>query len=119
MTPARPGSTGGNPLRCAFARPAPLCSEPSQSQPSGSSLVNEPPPGQYAARASQLAVGNTATMPVGQDAPPPSPEEAERALNRWPSGVAGLRTEWASMKERWRPAEARAQALGEGACQER
>lgn len=58
-------------------------------------------------------------MPVGRDGPPPSPEEAERALSRWPSDLTGLRTEWSLIKERWRQTDARAVALGEAACHER
>jgi len=58
-------------------------------------------------------------MPVGQDAPPPSPEEAERALNRFPDDVAGLRTAWSDLKERWLETERRAADLGDEACSER
>lgn len=58
-------------------------------------------------------------MPVGKDAPPPSPEEAERAMNRWPADLAGLRAEWSAMKARWQQTTARACALGESVCLER
>jgi hypothetical protein len=58
-------------------------------------------------------------MPVGQDGPPPSPEEAERALARGPAAVAGLRAAWSTVKERWRATDARALALGAGSCRER
>lgn len=68
---------------------------------------------------SKVSAGNTSDMPVGQDAPPPSPEEAEHALSRWPTELVGLRAEWGFMKDRWLETENRARALGEDACHER
>ena len=58
-------------------------------------------------------------MPIGQDAPPPSPDEAEKALNRWPADLAGLRVEWSNMKGGWDQTVSWAQTLGEQACRER
>lgn len=40
-------------------------------------------------------------------------------MNRWPADVAGLRTEWSAMKDRWQETATRAQSLGDAACLER
>jgi hypothetical protein len=58
-------------------------------------------------------------MPVGRDGPPPTPEEAAKAFARWPDDLAGLRTEWSRVKDRWQETDARARALGGDACNTR
>ena len=58
-------------------------------------------------------------MPVGKDGPPPSPEEAERAMARWPDDVAGLRSAWAEVTTAWGKTDERARLLGDEAAHRR
>lgn len=58
-------------------------------------------------------------MPIGRDAPPPSPEETARAFARWPDDLAGLRRAWADLVSEWQTTDARAHSLGEERAHER
>ena len=58
-------------------------------------------------------------MPVGKDGPPPSPEEAARALARWPEDVEGLRSAWEDITAQWRTTDERARSLGDEAAHQR
>ena len=58
-------------------------------------------------------------MPVGQDGPPPSPEEAARAMARWPDDVGGLRGAWAEISADWQRTDQRARSLGDDLAHQR
>lgn len=58
-------------------------------------------------------------MPVGQDPPPPSPEEAAKSIARWADDVDGLTRQWRSLTAKWAETDERARRLGEVACQQR